>query len=42
MAWTEQDLREIEDELKKGSQGGGDIAGKRKKFGRYHLCPHIK
>lgn len=25
MAWTEQDLREIEDELKKGSQGVGDV-----------------
>ena len=25
MAWTEQDLREIEDELKKGSQGIGDV-----------------
>lgn len=25
MAWTEQDLRKIEDELKKGSQGVGDV-----------------
>ena len=25
MAWTEQDYREIEDELKKGSQGVGDV-----------------
>lgn len=25
MAWTEQDLREIEDEIKKGSQGVGDV-----------------
>lgn len=25
MAWTEQDLREIEDELKKSSQGVGDV-----------------
>ena len=25
MAWTERDLREIEDELKKGSQGVGDV-----------------
>ena len=41
MAWTEQDLREIEDELKKVHKVLA-MCRKRKVWTVSHLCPHIK